>query len=204
MKLSLKFLNSFLIILIYLLTIIKCQETSFRFSLESKNEECFSEYFPDKTLVIYEIICSECKNYYKLINSKKSIVEEKEAADFNYPFTTYEGGLYEVCITNLKEKSVDIYFSVKYGVGAKDYSSIARAKDLKPVDLALEKLSDRAKEMSHRISYSQSHENIFEQFLDSISSKVMIFSSIVICIMMIVGYMETLYLKNFMRRRKII
>ena len=98
----------------------------------------------------------------------------------------------------------EIIFSLKYGVGAKDYSSIARAKDLKPVDLALEKLSDRAKDMSHRISFSQSHENIFENFLDSISSKIMTFSSIVIIIMILVGYMETQYLKNFMRRRKII
>ena len=99
---------------------------------------------------------------------------------------------------------MEILFALKYGVGAKDYSSIARAKDLKPVDLALEKLSDRAKDMSHRISFSQSHENVFESFLDSISSKFMIFSSIVIVIMIFVGYMETLYLKNFMRRRKII
>ena len=192
------------LILINLLFIISCQESSFRFSLEPKNEECFSEYFPDKTLVIYEILCPFCKNKYKLINPKKANVEEKEGPDFNYPFTTYEGGVYEICITNLEEKPTDINFSVKYGVGAKDYSSIARAKDLKPVDLALEKLSDRAKEMSHRISFSQSHENIFEQFLDSISSKIMFFSSMVICIMMIVGYIETLYLKNFMRRRKII
>ena len=104
----------------------------------------------------------------------------------------------------LDKKNVEILFALKYGVGAKDYSSIARAKDLKPVDLALEKLSDRAKDMSHRISFSQSHEDMFEFFLDSISSKVMIFSSIVIVIMILVGYMETLYLKNFMRRRKII
>ena len=198
------FSTNFILIIINLIILNSCQESSFRFDLPSKDEDCFSEYFPDKTLVIYEITCFECKNKYKLINPKKAVVEEKESADFNYPFTTYEGGVYEICITNLDEKPANIHFSVKYGVGAKDYSSIARAKDLKPVDLALEKLSDRAKDMSHRISFSQSHENVFEQFLDSISSKIMIFSSIVIGIMMIVGYMETLYLKNFMRRRKII
>ena len=204
MKLSLNSYNYFLLIIINLIILNSCQESSFRFSLETKVEECFSEYFPDKTLVIYEIACYECNNKYKLINPKKQVVEEKDGADFNYPFTTYEGGIYEICITNLDVKLAEIQFSLKYGVGAKDYSSIARAKDLKPVDLALEKLSDRAKDMSHRISFSQSHEKVFEKFLDSISSKVMIFSTLVICIMVVVGYMETLYLKNFMRRRKII
>ena len=198
------FFCNVLFILINLLLLISCQETRFHFNLEPNIEECFSEYFPDKTLVIYEIYSGECKCKYVLINPKKIIVEDKESVDFNYPFTTYEGGVYEICLTNVDTKTIDIDFSLKYGVGAKDYSSIARAKDLKPVDLALEKLSDRAKDLSHRISFSQSHENIFENFLDSISSKVMTFSSIVIIIMIFVGYMETLYLKNFMRRRKII
>ena len=198
------FFCNVLLILINLLLLISCQETRFHFNLEPNIEECFPEYFPDKTLVIYEIYSGEGKCKYVLINPKKIIVEDKESVDFNYPFTTYEGGVYEICLTNVDTKTIDIDFSLKYGVGAKDYSSIARAKDLKPVDLALEKLSDRAKDLSHRISFSQSHENIFENFLDSISSKVMTFSSIVIIIMIFVGYMETLYLKNFMRRRKII
>ena len=204
MKLSWNSFYYFLLIIINILILVSSQESNFRFSLETKVEECFSEYFPDKTLVIYEIACYEGNLKFKLINPKKEVVEEKEGKTFNYPFTTYEGGTYEVCVTNLDAQINEIIFSLKYGVGAKDYSSIARAKDLKPVDLALEKLSDRAKDMSHRISFSQSHENVFEKFLDSISSKVMIFSTLVIIIMILVGYMETLYLKNFMRRRKII
>ena len=191
-------------IFIDLLILCSCQEIKFRFFLPSNVEECFSEYFPDKTLVIYEISSPASNNKYVITNPKKGIIEEKTDASFIYPFTTYEGGVYELCITNLANEVSDIEFSLKYGVGAKDYSSIARAKDLKPVDLALEKLSDRAKDMSHRISFSQSHENVFEKFLDSISSKIMLFSFIVIGIMVVVGYMETLYLKNFMRRRKII
>ena len=198
------FLSYKLFLFLNILLLISCQQSIFRFNLEPNIEECFSEYFPDKTLVIFEVASDEGKCRYVLTNPKKVVIEDKQSVDYTYPFTTYEGGVYEICITNLERKKLEILFALKYGVGAKDYSSIARAKDLKPVDLALEKLSDRAKDMSHRISFSQSHENVFESFLDSISSKVMIFSSIVIVIMILVGYMETLYLKNFMRRRKII
>ena len=198
------FLSYKLFLFLNIILLISCQQSIFRFNLEPNIEECFSEYFPDKTLVIFEVASDEGKCRYVLTNPKKVVIEDKQSVDYTYPFTTYEGGVYEICITNLERKKLEILFALKYGVGAKDYSSIARAKDLKPVDLALEKLSDRAKDMSHRISFSQSHENVFESFLDSISSKVMIFSSIVIVIMILVGYMETLYLKNFMRRRKII
>ena len=198
------FLSYKLFLFLNILLLISCQQSIFRFNLEPNIEECFSEYFPDKTLVIFEVASDEGKCRYVLTNPKKVVIEDKQSVDYTYPFTTYEGGVYEICITNLERKKLEILFALKYGVGAKDYSSIARAKDLKPVDLALEKLSDRAKDMSHRISFSQSHEDVFESFLDSVSSKVMIFSSIVIVIMILVGYMETLYLKNFMRRRKII
>ena len=198
------FLSYKLFLFLNIILLISCQQSIFRFNLEPNIEECFSEYFPDKTLVIFEVASDEGKCRYVLTNPKKVVIEDKQSVDYTYPFTTYEGGVYEICITNLERKKLEILFALKYGVGAKDYSSIARAKDLKPVDLALEKLSDRAKDMSHRISFSQSHEDMFEFFLDSISSKVMIFSSIVIVIMILVGYMETLYLKNFMRRRKII
>ena len=201
---SLSYVYYIVFIFIELLILCSCQEIKFKFVLPATVEECFSEYFPDKTLVIYEIVSPSSNNKYVITNPKKGIVEEKTSGDFLYPFTTYEGGVYELCITNLANEVSEIDFSLKYGVGAKDYSSIARAKDLKPVDLALEKLSDRAKDMSHRISFSQSHENVFEKFLDSISSKIMFFSFIVIAIMVVVGYIETLYLKNFMRRRKII
>ena len=74
-----------------------------------------------------------------------------------------------------------IYFILKYGVGAKDYSSLARTKDLKPVDLALEKLKDKVKDLSKRISFSQSKDNNFENIFDNISSKIMIFSFIFLC-----------------------
>ena len=198
------FLSYKLFLFLNIILLISCQQSIFRFNLEPNIEECFSEYFPDKTLVIFEVASDEGNCRYVLTNPKKVVIEDKQSVDYTYPFTTYEGGVYEICITNLERKKLEILFALKYGVGAKDYSSIARAKDLKPVDLALEKLSDRAKDMSHRISFSQSHENVFESFLDSISSKVMIFSSIIIVIMILVGYMETLYLKNFMRRRKII
>ena len=195
----------FFLLLINILILSKCQESKFKFTLPPNIQECFSEYFPDKTLVIYEISSPESKNsHFVLKNPKLGIQEEKNGVNFHYPFTTYEGGVFEICITNMEKENSEIHFSVKYGVGAKDYSSIARTKDLKPIDLSLEKLSERAKGLSQRIAFTQRSEIFFEAILSGISSKIMTFSSIVIVIMIVVGYMETLYLKNFMRRRKII
>ena len=58
-------------------------------------------------------------------------------------FTTYVGGYYECCIKNLHNEENEVNFELKYGVAAKDYSEVAKTKDLKPMELNLLKLEDQ-------------------------------------------------------------
>ena len=180
------------------------QQNSFRFNLGKNEEECLFDYFPDKTLVIYEVYTSNVTIGVVLKNPEQKVLESQETTFFKYPFTTYSGGYYEICITNGGNFTTPVHFTLKYGVSAKDYSSVARTKDLKPIDLELEKLSDRTKYLSHYANFAQSHEQIFETSLDSISGKIVFFSSILIGMMIVIGAIETFYLKKFMERRKII
>ena len=191
------------IIFLNLLKLNNCQKYEFKINLRRKEEYCLSEYFPVKTLVIFKIY-SEFKKLRVQMKYENEIRVSKYTNEFLLPITTEEGGNYELCVMNMGNNVSIIYFTLKYGVGAKDYSSLARTKDLKPVDLALEKLNDRAKDLSKRISFSQSKDKNFENILDNISSKIMIFSFIIVWIMIFVGLLEIIYLKNFMRKRKII
>ena len=203
MNIIIKNCNILLIISLYLITIIYCQRIRLTINLRKIDEYCLSEYFPDKTLVIYDVISSSNKTRINL-KFEKELKQTFKTNELSLPIITEEGGDYELCILNVDSKDIEVFFQLKYGVEAKDYSSVARAKDLKPVDLALEKLSDRAKDVSRLITHSQSNEKNFEQILDKISSKIMFFSLIVIFIMISIGYIEFTFLKNFMRRRKII
>ena len=203
MNILIKNCNILLIISLYFITIIYCQSIKLRMNLRKIDEYCLSEYFPDKTLVIYDVNSSSNKTRINL-KFEKELKQTFKTNDLSLPIITEEGGNYELCILNVDTKDIEVFFYLKYGVAAKDYSSVAKAKDLKPVDLALEKLSDRAKDVSRLITHSQSNEKNFEQILDKISSKIMIFSLIVIFIMIFIGYIEFAFLKNFMRRRKII
>ena len=192
-----------LIINFYLIIFTICEKYDFKFKLRRLDENCFSEYFPDKTLVIYKITSTSEKTRFQL-RFENEIKVSKLTKELLLPFTTFEGGDYEMCITGLDKNISEIHFTLKYGIDAKDYSSLARSKDLKPIDLALEKLDDRAKDISKGISFSQFKDRNFEKILDKVSSKVIIFSIVIICCMLFVGYLEAIYLKNFMRRRKLI
>ena len=39
------------------------------------------------------------------------------------------------CVKNPNNVPVNVNFNLKYGVAAKDYSEVAKAKDLKPIEL---------------------------------------------------------------------
>lgn len=179
------------------------QESTLSFNIEPQTEQCLMEYFPDKTLVIYDI-SSNTTNLGIVIKTISKILLEETTGELKYPFTTYFEGYYEACMRNKHNRTARVTLSIKSGVAAKDYSSIARAKDLLPIDLELEKLTDRTKNINRYITFAQQHQKLFETSLDSMSSKIMIFSAILIGIMLLIGIIETLYLKMFMQRRKII
>ena len=63
------------------------------------------------------------------------MVEKTEITKFKHSFTTFEGGHYTLCIKNHENPSTKIDFQMKTGIAAKDYSQIAKRKDLKPAEV---------------------------------------------------------------------
>ena len=58
------------------------QQNSFRFNLGKNEEECLFDYFPDKTLVIYEVNTSNMTIGVELKKSENKVVEAQKATIF--------------------------------------------------------------------------------------------------------------------------
>ena len=179
------------------------QEINFRFSLNRLEEYCFSEYFQEKTYVIYNVSSTskQTKYIHKFYNEVRINRIMKE---FKLPFTTEKSGDYELCIMNYDHALIEVNFSLKYGFGAKDYSSIAKKKDLKITELIVEKIEDRAKDIAKIISFEKNKNNKIENILDELLNKIIIFSVCIIICMIVVGFLEVSYLKQYLKNRKII
>ena len=193
-----------LLLLLSLVSMISSQQSTLEFELEVSQINCLYEYFPESTLVILEVIPTEENVQIELKKPDQSILQSRKNETFKEAFTAETSGYYEVCIMNYGKSITTIYFDLKYGVAAKDYSSIAKTKDLQPIDLELTKITDKKNTLNHYVRVSQQHEKMFEQSLDSISSKIVFYSMILMAMMIIIGVIETVYLKKFMERRKII
>jgi hypothetical protein len=70
------------------------------------------------------------------------------------------------------------------------------------MELNLLKLEEKSKEIYHLMNFAASHEQIFENQYDSISSKVAFFSIILVFVMIFVGVLQTFYLKQRVLDRK--
>jgi len=131
-------LKYFLILIIASFLInFSLQVTSFSYMLDINEEFCVHEYLSDKTLVVFEIYSTETETQFTIIDPDRAITaDKKNTRQFKESFTTLSGGYYEVCIENHSTTAqARIDFDMKHGVAAKDYSSVAKSKDLKPMEL---------------------------------------------------------------------
>jgi hypothetical protein len=56
--------------------------------------------------------------------------------------------------------------------------------------------------LNHYIAFSAAHEQIFEGVLDGLTSKISFFSFTIIAVMIVVGLLETFYLRKYFMNRK--
>ena len=126
----------FVALLSMLVSSALCVSSMFYY-LQPQEQICFHEYFSDKTLVIFEAHMNITNANMKISDPEEKVLAEKERLpEFKEAFTTFQGGYYEFCMTNKDRENVGEYhFNLRHGVAAKDYSAVAKAKDLKPLEL---------------------------------------------------------------------
>ena len=191
--------------IIIILKLTSSQISNYIFRLEKGEKECLQDFFPSKTLVIYDIISNITKIEFTLTQKVDSVqLSRINDYTFKYPFTTYQQGYYEICILNYDIKPTYINYNLKYGVAAKDYSSIARTKDLKPIDVEIEKLVEKTSTLNNKSNFIREMEKLTQIMLDSVSNKLFYYGIVMIIVMIVIGFLETFYLKKFLQKRKII
>ena len=196
-----------ILLIIFFLFIIKpseCQYSQFGLELDAYQERCLNEYFKVNTVIILEVR-SETKDILTHIRSPNGrIIFYNTNSTSIFSFTSQYNGYYNFCMKNNGNSNTEINFVVKSGIGANDYSSIAKSKDLEPIDLELDKILQKESLLNHFNQISQEKQNSFGFLYKSISNKVIFYSILMIVGMVLIGVMETLYLKRFMERRKVI
>ena len=202
-----KFFFSNLITNIFFLFIIhisKCQYSSFGIDLDAYQERCINEYYKIQTVIIFQVSFKSKDILTQVKEPNGNIIYENTNLTSVFPFTTKYNGYYNFCMKNNGKGNVDIDIIIKSGINANDYSSVAKSKDLEPIENALNKILKKEYRLNHFNKISQENQNIFSRMYKSISNRIILYSVLLIIGMILIGIIEALYLKKFMERRKII
>ena len=197
---------SIISLLLFLLSIhfTLTQYISFGMELDSFQERCLSDYYKAQTVIVYELN----SNYPEMLLEVKSpdgrILYHHVNSTSLFSLTANSNGFYSVCTKNMGKYKGDITLTIKTGVSANDYSSVAKSKDLEPIDYELNRILKRQYMLNHLNRVSQEKQNQFGSIYKSISNRIIFYSLFMIAGMIFIGIVETLYLKRFMEKRKII
>lgn len=195
---------SLLISLLALISIVSSQQIKFEYTLAPKEKQCLFEYFPEKTMVIYSVKTRSLNSKIELKDSKGAIMYVRRANNLNEGFTTTSSDYLELCCENLGKDPATFDYELKYGVGANDYSSIVKSKDLQPIEAEIKNIISKKSIIDHYKRFGENNDNIFESTLDSMSQRIIFYSVYLILFMIFIGFVEIVYLKKFMQKRKII
>ena len=157
-----------------------------------------------QTVVIYEVT-SEIHEILSQIKAPNGhIIYYNTNNTSVYSFNSQYNGYYNFCMKNNGKIKAEVNFLVKSGIGANDYSSVAKSKDLEPIDFELDKILKKESLLNHFNRISEEKQNLFSFLYKSLSTKVIFYSILMIICMILIGIIEALYLKRFMEKRKII
>lgn len=116
---------------------------------------------------------------------------------------------YQEGIENINDKKdglsrAHVSISIKYGVSAKDYSSLPTMKKLKPLEYLLQVIVFKTEELYRLQNYNEKDSVVLLNSVDEILSKIDHFTIFVIITIVIVSLFEYLHLKNYFLRRKVV
>jgi hypothetical protein len=87
-----------------------------------------------------------------------SMFSKQSCADGKFAFTAPMQGEYQICFENLGMSQKQVKLDLKTGVHAKDYSSVAKKENLKPIEVELRRLEDQVQEVHTDMSYLRERE----------------------------------------------
>ena len=180
------------------------QFTSFGMELDSFQERCLSEYYKSQTVIIFELRSASPEMLFEIKSPDGGILFHQINSTSLFSLTTQSNGFYAVCAKNMGKFSGEVNLIIKSGVSANDFSSVAKSKDLEPIDYELDQILKRQPLLNHFSKISQEKQNQFNSIYKNVSNKIISYSLLMIGGMILIGIIETLYLKRFMEKRKII
>ena len=174
----------------------------FKFHLPSEGLMCFKEDLTSETLAIVEV-SSKKEVGLRIMDSGNYYLYERIQAEHKYSWAALESGVYSFCAFSQTDP-VEIDVEFKKGVKAKDFSQIAKTKNLKGIEVNIEKIEESVKDLHKKVRYLREREEQLRNTNATIQSRVIVYSICTICILFALAIIQIMYMKRFFKSKKMI
>merc|ERR1712014_177996 len=168
------------------------------FKLEAGGEKCLKEEVHKDILVTGNYNVEDKPNMsvdIKITDSKAHILFQKEEAnEGKFAFTLDTADVFSVCFTSKKGEAKKGEF---VGVEAKNYDELAKAEQLKPLELELRRLEDLTESIVNDFALMKKREEEMRDTNESTNSRVLYFSIFSMACLIFLATWQVLYLKKY-------
>lgn len=181
----------------------------FFLDLGASDKLCFSEELSQTTLVVGEasLVGDRAPQSLKVtvLDSAGVTVFEKDQTSYaKFSFTTLDSGVHQFCLSNFATQPVELDFDVTIGIEAKDYTNIASTKDLKPTELAIQRMKDRTAQIHKEVQYLREREEEMRNTNVTIHNRVIGYSICTLLFLLVLALVQIVYLRRVFRAKKVI
>jgi len=184
------------------------------FKLEAGSEKCLKEEVHKDVLVTGNYNVEDKASIdvdIKITDSKAHILFQKEEAnEGKFAFTLDTADVFSVCFNARagaqakKGEAVEVELTIKRGVEAKNYDELAKAEQLKPLELELRRLEDLTESIVNDFALMKKREEEMRDTNESTNSRVLYFSIFSMACLIFLATWQVLYLKKYFKKQRLI
>eukprot|EP01138_Halocafeteria_seosinensis_P008230 gb/GECG01008411.1/.p1 GENE.gb/GECG01008411.1/~~gb/GECG01008411.1/.p1 ORF type:complete len:221 (+),score=33.20 gb/GECG01008411.1/:1-663(+) len=189
---------------------LQCAQ-AFMFDVPASGKKCFSDMLDKDILVVanYEIlgVPQDQPSRFMVVATDPDGVVEYSRTDLSkakMAFTASKEGMHTLCFHNHGPEQRRCSLDFRTGAEANDYGEIARKEHLKPLELELRKLEDRAVEVFNEQKHMREREKEHRDTNESTNTRVMLFSFLSILVVLTLGAWQLIHLNNFFQKKNIV
>ncbi|KAI9227092.1 MAG: endoplasmic reticulum vesicle protein 25 [Piptocephalis tieghemiana] len=181
-------------------------------------KKCFDQWIPRNTLVMVSLKAQEVQNQrvdFAIVDKSEAVNEyakKRDIKDDKIAFTTQAHAEVSFCVQNHLADGIEpnvqfrrwIELHVDVGADAVDYTEVAKAEKLKPLEAELRHLEAQANEIVEELEFLQRRERKFRDTNESTNERVQFFSFISTFTLVALGVWQVIYLRKFFQSKKLI
>uniref|UniRef100_A0AC34R070 GOLD domain-containing protein n=3 Tax=Panagrolaimus sp. JU765 TaxID=591449 RepID=A0AC34R070_9BILA len=200
---------------VFLLIFFVGSTLGLRFKLATGERQCLREEIHKNVVLTGEYEFSEAMGYTSSVHvtdTRGHTLYKRE----NFPdskgkfaFTADEYDIFEICITanqanNQQRIEREVFLSMKHGVEAKNYEDLAKAEQLKPLEVELRRLEDLSDSIVNDFAYMRQREEEMRSTNESTNNRVLYLSIFSMLVLLSLALWQVLYLRRYFKAKKLI